>query len=548
MATKYYIVPRGAPPSYYQWDVLSNWWNDPGGTIPSATLPANNDTVCITAAVCVGATTSVNLACIYVNNSVCTNLGNARGNTVFCNSSNNWYNYGITCFIGSTNQCVVSGSATFFDCCSINGNTGLVCGNTTFSNNSRNCGRVCGNGTFLNGSVNDASDVPYGVYGVVTGNATFSNYSCNTNIGTVCNNATFSNYSINTGFGCIFGNAIFSDRSCSGGYSSIVGNACLTTGSCLYGGTEVIGCTTFCSGSTLYQSTVRGNASFYDSSMNHYGTVCGCAAFTSYSSNYGGTICLNGTFNNNSNSAYGSTVYGCATFNNNSTNAYSDVYNIGTFNCGSSNCGYVNRSNFSGCSVFNNCSTNSNYGIVCGCTIFCNNSLNSSGGEIIGNTTFCSNASNSNYSIVDGAATIYYPSPRPMTGTFKSSITYLNYPTKQTYITVTPSITASVLIPGYMMDKTTEVYITPVNGSSVTTASNTVVAVTGSYTTNPLVSALFPPLTAYPCNSFNIVNKNELVVNVSDLIGNGYVDIIVANQAGYTKLSDASVYIHSVQI
>ena len=111
------------------------------------------------------------------------------------------------------------------------------------------------------------------------------------------------------------------------------------------------------------------------------------------------------------------------------------------------------------------------------------------------------------------------------------------------YISIRPSLTASIVIPGYMIDKTTAVYIQTLN-NSIKLPNTTLTTVTGSYTTNPLVSALFPPLTAYSHTSFNILNKNELLVNVSALSGSGYADIIIASQAGYTKMSNnANTYI-----
>ena len=107
-----------------------------------------------------------------------------------------------------------------------------------------------------------------------------------------------------------------------------------------------------------------------------------------------------------------------------------------------------------------------------------------------------------------------------------------------TYITVTPAITASILIPGYMMDKTTNVYLS----SSTVGIPGTLTAI-NSFTSNPLVSATLPAVSGYNYSNFTIADKNHVVVNVCSLTGHGYVDVIVFNKAGYTKLSDTSYLI-----
>jgi hypothetical protein len=107
-----------------------------------------------------------------------------------------------------------------------------------------------------------------------------------------------------------------------------------------------------------------------------------------------------------------------------------------------------------------------------------------------------------------------------------------------TYITTTSAITASVLIPGYMMDKTTNVYLS----SSTLNIPGTLTSI-NNFTTNPLVSATFPAISAYSYPYFTAVNKNHVAVNVYGLSGSGYVDVIAYNKAGYTKLSDAGYLI-----
>ena len=85
------------------------------------------------------------------------------------------------------------------------------------------------------------------------------------------------------------------------------------------------------------------------------------------------------------------------------------------------------------------------------------------------------------------------------------------------------------------MDKTSNVYLS----SSTVIIPGTAVDI-NNFTTNRLVSSVFPSVTGYDYSYFNTVNNspNYLNVNVFGLNGQGYVDVIVYNRAGYTKLSD----------
>jgi hypothetical protein len=100
------------------------------------------------------------------------------------------------------------------------------------------------------------------------------------------------------------------------------------------------------------------------------------------------------------------------------------------------------------------------------------------------------------------------------------------------YITTTSALTAFVTIPGIMMDKTTNVFLS----SGVVGIPGALTAING-FTTNHKVSALFPVASAYNYPYYNILNKNFITVNVYGLSGTGLVDILVYNQAGYSKLS-----------
>jgi hypothetical protein len=102
-----------------------------------------------------------------------------------------------------------------------------------------------------------------------------------------------------------------------------------------------------------------------------------------------------------------------------------------------------------------------------------------------------------------------------------------------TYITTTSAITAFVNIPGYMMDKTTNVYL-----SSSTVRIPGILTAINNFTTNALVSSIFPIISGCNYPRFQITDKNHITVNVYGLSGTGLADIIVYGQAGFSKLSD----------
>jgi hypothetical protein len=110
-----------------------------------------------------------------------------------------------------------------------------------------------------------------------------------------------------------------------------------------------------------------------------------------------------------------------------------------------------------------------------------------------------------------------------------------------TYITATSAITASINFQGYMMDKTTNVFLS----SSTIRLSGTLTAI-NSFTTNALVSSIFPVVSGYNYPNFRLIDKNHLAVNIYGLSGTGFVDVIVYNQAGYTKLSDHNFLIRKI--
>jgi hypothetical protein len=102
------------------------------------------------------------------------------------------------------------------------------------------------------------------------------------------------------------------------------------------------------------------------------------------------------------------------------------------------------------------------------------------------------------------------------------------------YVTLTQTSTAFIQIPGYMMNRTSAVYL---SSNSVVLPGSAVV-INDYFTVNPLVSSLFPTATANSYSKFRAIDANHLQLNVYGLTGSGYVDALFYNAAGYTKLSD----------
>jgi hypothetical protein len=109
------------------------------------------------------------------------------------------------------------------------------------------------------------------------------------------------------------------------------------------------------------------------------------------------------------------------------------------------------------------------------------------------------------------------------------------------YITLTQTSTASIQVPGYFIDKTLSVYL-----SSTTVNLPGTATVINNYTTNHLVSALFPSITGHNYSNFDVIDNNHIQIPVHGLTGSGYVDVILYNRAGYSKLSDRNYLIRVV--
>ena len=103
------------------------------------------------------------------------------------------------------------------------------------------------------------------------------------------------------------------------------------------------------------------------------------------------------------------------------------------------------------------------------------------------------------------------------------------------YITLIQPATASILVYGYMFDYLSNVYL---SSGSVRFPSLTAV---NNLTTVRRVSSICPPFSGYqlPNKDVTVVDKNRVKININNaLSGSGLVEVILYNNAGYTKLSN----------
>jgi len=114
------------------------------------------------------------------------------------------------------------------------------------------------------------------------------------------------------------------------------------------------------------------------------------------------------------------------------------------------------------------------------------------------------------------------------------------------YLTVTYPSTASILFEGQQYRNLQQVFLSSANFSlpSITAID--------AFSTNPLVSAAFPPFSGYPLPSsyYYHTDDNHLYVSIPSFyipyVHEGIYDIILFNVAGYSKLSDKGYNIKTV--
>jgi len=112
-------------------------------------------------------------------------------------------------------------------------------------------------------------------------------------------------------------------------------------------------------------------------------------------------------------------------------------------------------------------------------------------------------------------------------------------------ITLTPTFSAvNISVMGYNYDWLTNVFL---SSNDVTFPFLTAV---DSYTTLRRVSSICPSFSGYPITSYTILDRNRvnLSIDASSFTNKGLIDIVFANVAGYTKLSDKNYLIQYLNI
>lgn len=102
------------------------------------------------------------------------------------------------------------------------------------------------------------------------------------------------------------------------------------------------------------------------------------------------------------------------------------------------------------------------------------------------------------------------------------------------FITLSSAQTVYIRLGGYFYDRLENVILSCTN--------STLLPYLCSYdflTTNILLSSVFPTVSGYPVDTYTIQGENKLVVTLSGIsFSPATYDLIFANQAGYSKLSD----------
>ena len=100
------------------------------------------------------------------------------------------------------------------------------------------------------------------------------------------------------------------------------------------------------------------------------------------------------------------------------------------------------------------------------------------------------------------------------------------------YITITPAISAAITLYGYMLDKTTNVFV---SGHDLSLTQLTAV---DHFSNSNRVSAICPSFTGSEIYTYRVIDPNRLSAFFYNITGTGEMDVIFYNRAGYTKLSD----------
>lgn len=99
-------------------------------------------------------------------------------------------------------------------------------------------------------------------------------------------------------------------------------------------------------------------------------------------------------------------------------------------------------------------------------------------------------------------------------------------------ITLTSPQTARLGFSGYFCDKVKYVFL---SGADNTFFPN--ISVVSLFTNNTVLSSAFPSISGKQIFTYTMLGENNLSINVSELTATGKYDLIIGNEAGYSKLS-----------
>ena len=104
-------------------------------------------------------------------------------------------------------------------------------------------------------------------------------------------------------------------------------------------------------------------------------------------------------------------------------------------------------------------------------------------------------------------------------------------------ITVAPGLTASIAFEGYFYNRLNAVYL-----SASDTSVFPYISVVNLFPSNTALATVFPQFSGYPWQNYTIIDSNRLQVNVynNEICS---LDVILINNAGYTKLSSRNYLI-----
>jgi hypothetical protein len=107
------------------------------------------------------------------------------------------------------------------------------------------------------------------------------------------------------------------------------------------------------------------------------------------------------------------------------------------------------------------------------------------------------------------------------------------------FLSLIASETLSVAFGGYFFEKLSYVVLSAADNTLLPSVCSFAL-----FTDNKYLSGAFLPISGYPLDNYSIQGDNKLVVRIdSNLFLPGVYDIILLNDAGYSKMSDKNYLI-----